>query len=359
MSAETKSRVGIAGYGVVGKRRHTFIDQHPDLHVTAVCDLRFRDRGERINGVTCYPTYRELLEGEKLDMLFVCMPPDIAPEITIAGIERGLNVFCEKPPSRTVRELESVIECEHRHAEVKLKYGFNHRYHGSVQDALARIQSGEFGKVINMRGVYGKSAIVPWPRMPAPALREGPSPHWRTSREVAGGGILLDQGIHMVDLMCLFAGEFVHVQSVVRNGFWEHDVEDNAYALMTTEEGVVALLHSTATEWRHRFGLEINLEGGSLILSGILSGTRSYGDETLTIVKRDERKHGSLEETTRHYLEDHSWREEIFEFAEAISTGTPVLAGTSADALRSMKLVYRIYCADEEWKKKYGLTEEG
>src|SRR3954470_23187389 len=92
-------RVGIAGYGVVGKRRHSFVDQHPRLHTVAVCDRRFEAPGELDGGVHCYPHYSSLL-AEDLDVLFVCVPNYLAPEVTIAGLEHGLHVFCEKPPAK-------------------------------------------------------------------------------------------------------------------------------------------------------------------------------------------------------------------------------------------------------------------
>ena len=104
--------------------------------------------------------------------------------------------------------------------------------------------------MINARGVYGKSQLVTF----------GQS-SWRTERELAGGGVLLDQGIHMVDLIRLFCGEFTEVYSFVSNDVWRHDVEDNAYALMRSDRNAIAMLHSSATQWRHRFNLERSTDG--------------------------------------------------------------------------------------------------
>ena len=91
----------------------------------------------------------------------------------------------------------------------------------------------------------------------------------------------------MVDLMRFLGGNFDDIYSFVDNGFWHHDVEDNAYALMRSKAGVVAFIHSTATQWKHTFNLEITLEKGSLTLAGILSGSKSYGAETLKITYRN------------------------------------------------------------------------
>ncbi len=336
--------VGIAGYGVVGKRRREFIDKNPNLRTVAVCDRNFRKAGTLSGGLRCFPDYRQLLR-EPIDILFVSLPNYLASEVTIAGLKRGLHVFCEKPPGRDVRDIKKVIEAEKRRPGLLLKYGFNHRYHDSVREALRIVRSREFGEVINMRGVYGKSKIIPF------------AGGWRAERKYAGGGILLDQGIHMVDLMRLFCGEFVEVKSYISNGFWKHDVEDNAYALLKDARGRVAILHSSATQWQHRFSLEIAFTKGYLELQGILSGSKSYGEEKLIIGRRNESDTGASREKAITYLEDNSWRDEINEFADCILHKRPIKFGSSADALATMKLVYRIYYADPAWRGRFHITK--
>lgn len=343
MSAKLK--VGVAGYGVVGRRRREVIDQHPNLATVAVCDRTFDAEGQLPDGVRHYRSAERMIEAEKLDVLFVCLTNDVAADVTVAGLERGMHVFCEKPPGRDVADIERVIAAERANPRLRLKYGFNHRYHDSIRKALSIVRSGELGRLINMRGIYGKSQIIDF-RSPT---------QWRTRREIAGGGILLDQGIHMVDLMRLFGGEFTEVASIVSNDYWRHDVEDNAYALMRSETGVVAMLHSTATEWRHRFRLEMSLDRGSITLGGLLTGSKSYGAETITIARKGEGDGGDpLEESVR-YNSDPSWKDEVWEFAGAVLDGAPIENGSSLDALRTMQLVYRIYCADPAWKARWGL----
>ena len=343
MNLNNKLRIAIAGYGVVGKRRRHFIDLHPDMETVAVCDRYFEGQGLLDNGVRYFQTPEELFTQD-FDALFVCMTNDIAPDVTIAGLKKGVHVFCEKPPGRNVADIERVIAYKRGHPHLKLKYGFNHRYHDSVRDALAIARSGDLGRIINLRGVYGKSKFISY----------GESSIWRTQRAIAGGGILLDQGIHMVDLMRLFAGEFSQVHSFVSNDFWKHDVEDNAYALMRTEAGIVGMLHSSATQWRHRFSLDIALEKGAIILSGILSGSKSYGEETLIIARAGDDDQGDPEETISRYDVDRSWADEIGDFAGAIMSGRAITEGSADDALRTMELVYRIYSADRDWQDRYG-----
>ena len=222
-------------------------------------------------------------------------------------------------------------------------YGFNHRFHHSIKEALRTISENQLGRIINLRGVYGKSKIITFNQ-----------DDWRTKRIISGGGILLDQGIHMLDLMRLFAGDFVEIHSYVNNDYWGYDVEDNAYALMKTSNGIIGFIHSSATQWRHRFNLDINLEHGSIILGGILSGSKSYGAETLKIIKNNPTvDNGDPMEYTTRYNTDTSWEDEINLFTDCIINNHKISSGSSYDALKTMEHVFKIYYADPVWRNKY------
>lgn len=339
-----KLKVGICGYGVVGKRRRVCVDQHPDLKMVGICDKTFTEKKSTVDGLDAYKSYKDLLKID-LDILIVCMTNDIAPEVTIAGLKNGLHIFCEKPPGRDVLDIKKVIEVEKYCHNQKLMYGFNHRYHDSVKEAMRIINTNELGKMINLRGVYGKSQLITFNQS-----------DWRTKRDIAGGGVMLDQGIHMIDIMRLFAGEFSEVYSFIENSHWNYDVEDNAYALMRTKNGVVAMMNSSATQWRHRFQLDINLEKGSIVLGGILSGSKSYGAETLTVVYANpENDQGDPKEVTTRFNSDTSWDEEIEDFTYCITHNKKITNGSSDDALQSMKLVYKIYYADKKWRQEFDI----
>lgn len=343
-------KVGIAGHGMVGKRRHDFIRQHPDLVVHAVSDQKYPKTPGNIDGIRRYGDFHDLVDSESLDVLFVCLPNKEAAEATIMGLEHNMHVFCEKPPGQNMDDIRRVREVEARHPDLKLKYGFNHRYHDSVQEALGLIRDGALGSVINLRGIYGKSVLAP--KIEGIDDTDDPA-YWRLRRAEAGGGILLDQGIHMVDLMRCFSGDFTDIKSFIDNSFWQCDVEDNAYTIMRTENGTVAMLHSSATQWRHMFSLEIGLTEGTLTLSGILSSTKSYGQETLTVTRADPNANGSPPATTKSYIHDNSWANEINDFTRHILGDTPVEIGNSHDALKTMELVFRIYAADDDWRSRY------
>jgi len=334
-------KVGIVGYGVVGKRRHISLNKIPDFEVTSVSDISFNSKNKP-HDLNCYQDFRDLINNEELDALFISLPNNFAAEATLLGLNKNLNVFCEKPPSKTLDELLPIKDFIKK-TELKLMYGFNHRFHSSVIYAKKLIDKQELGKVINLKGTYGKSKMISFNQT-----------DWRTDRKKSGGGILLDQGIHMLDLMNYFAGGFNTIFSIIQNSFWNFDVEDNAFVLMQNDKGVVAQLHSSATQWRHKFNLEITLEKGSLILGGLLTSSKSYGEETLKIIYADpDNDKGNPKEELINFDEDISWDEEIDTFTSAVRNSDKIENGSIDQAIEIMKLIEQIYKADPIWKNKY------
>ena len=326
-------RAGIVGYGYMGEIRHRNILAHPRLELASVSDPSRTDQLQA-KGLQTHADYRELVDSD-LDVVFVCTPNNITPEATVYALERGRHVFCEKPPGRTLADIQRIVAAERSHPGAKLIFGFNHRHHPGIVDAKALIDSGSLGRILTVRGVYGKSGGADF------------EASWRNDPAVGGGGILLDQGIHMLDLFRFFCGDFEEVTGMRTRSFWSIPVEDNAFVLLRTRDGVMAQLHSTATSWKHTFRLEIGLERGYVIVSGLLSKTGSYGRETLTVGRRpDDGKRAALgnpREETTYYDVDPSWDLEVEHFVDAIVTDSPISQGTSLDALRVMEIVDRVY----------------
>ena len=153
-----KLKVGIAGYGVVGKRRRTFIDANPHLSTVAVSDVSFSGDGLLPDGVACFDNFGKLFQHD-LDVLFVSLPNYLTAKVTIAGLEKGLHVFCEKPPGRNVQDIRDVIKVESEIRELKLKYGFNHRYHASVAEAKEIIGLGNMER-LSIFAVFTEKAAL-------------------------------------------------------------------------------------------------------------------------------------------------------------------------------------------------------
>ena len=214
-------------------------------------------------------------------------------------------------------------------------FGFNHRFHPGVMRAKAIVDSGRLGKVVALRGLYGKSGGKNFPQS------------WRNDFTVSGGGILLDQGIHMLDLFNYFLGGFTSAKAFLSNSHWGFDVEDNAVVILKNKQNQMAILHSSATFWKHTFQLNVIFEEGYLKLEGLLSKTGSYGRETLVIGKRqfeDEAEAlGNPSEETIYFDNDMSWELEVGKFIECILTDKTVTACNSSDAYNAMELVHRCY----------------
>jgi predicted dehydrogenase len=326
-------RVGVVGLGKMGMLRSRCIGDHPELELQAVCDVQ-PGLAKAFPGSRFCTDYRELVRDD-LDVVFVCAYNSVAPDVVIQALNSGKHVFCEKPPGRCVEDVERIIAAERAHPGLKLRFGFNHRYHYAIMEAKSMVDSGRFGEILWLRGVYGKCGGIEFKNS------------WRNVADVAGGGILLDQGIHMLDLFRFLCGDFGEVQSVVTTSFWDIPVEDNAFAVLRNERNQVAMLHSSATQWKHRFLLEICLQGGYININGLLTSTRSYGDESLTFARRqfedESYAFGRPREETIFFDRDDSWALEIADFVTAIRGGEAARSGNSGDALRVMQLIEQIY----------------
>lgn len=328
-----KIKIGIIGYGVVGQRRKLSIDKCNKFQLTAISDIDYK-KNPNIPKVKFYISYVDLIKSKSVDAVFICLPTKEAALATILSVKNFLHIFCEKPPARSFSELLKIkkLFLKKSYKKIKLMYGFNHRYHQSVTEAKKIISSGKYGKIINYRGVYGKSTIVGF---------EG---GWRSEKNKSGGGILIDQGIHMIDLLLIFSENFNKIYSFTSNSYWNYDVEDNAYILMKNEKNQVAMIHSSATEWRHKFRLEITLETALIELRGLLTSTKSYGEEELIITPKEKlSKIGSLQSYSKKYLNDHSWDLEVLKFQEIIIKNLNVVDGNIDQASKVMKIIDKIY----------------
>lgn len=332
-----KYKVGIIGYGKMGKIRHECVDRHPALELTGVCDIN--PGVWRQPSVPFFDDFRKILD-KKPDIVFICSYNRHIPEIAVEAISRGIHVFTEKPPGCTLEDVKAIQRSSINNPSIKVKFGFNHRYHEGVKEAKSIVNSARLGNIMWMRGIYGKAGGA------------GYGLDWRNKKALSGGGILIDQGIHMLDLFRYFCGEFDEVKSFVGNSYWKVEVEDNVFALLrNTGTGQTAMIHSSATQWRHKFLLEIYMEKGYLEIDGILSSTRTYGRETLKIARcvfdKNNYPMPNPQENMVYYDDDDSWIDEISEFAECVAEDKPITNGGVDDAIKTMDLIQRIYADDK------------
>ena len=324
-------KIGIAGFGKIGQLRARILSERNDVAIVGVFDPV---KPEKLKEGTFYESFDALLEAD-LDAIFICAYNTVLAEYTAKALNKGIHVFCEKPPAMKTEDLGIVFDALKSSGKV-LKYGFNHRYHYSVMEAKKIVDSGKMGKLLWMRGAYGKAGSIDYDK------------NWRNYKKFSGGGILIDQGIHMLDLMRYFSGEkFNKINSYITTAYWNIKVEDNAFVLMQSDNNVIASMHSSATQWRHKFLLEMCFEEGYLNLDGILSGTRSYAPEKLVIGRREFEDvtfaMGKPKESIVSFENDHSWNLEIEEFMNAVNGEGDIKEGTLQDAYDTLSLVQRVY----------------
>lgn len=301
-----------------------------------------RGLATKIYEVKEIPEYRDLLVDDyskiihdpQIEAVIISTPNFLNKKLTIEALQAGKHVFCEKPPAFNAAEVEEIIKVEAQSNRV-LMYGFNHRHHGGSLKIRESIESGEYGRILWMRGRYGKS------------VDENYFDNWRARKELAGGGILLDQGIHMLDLFLQIGGDFDEMHAFVSNLYWNlPGIEDNVFAILrNSQTGMCASLHSTMTQWRHLFSFEVFLERGYMVLNGLKTPSGSYGAEVLSIAKnRSKAPAASWEDEEVHrYDVDQSWEREMFNFVAAIEGTVSQTNRDSFEALRVMRLIDRIY----------------
>lgn len=334
---EKKYRTVIIGMGRMGKTRYQAMNRHGGFKVTGICDTD-RESVTGYEGCNGYTDWKECIDKEQPQVVIVCTVNAVIPDVVCYALEQGCHVFSEKPPGRTLEDAMRMKECADRHPDLILKFGFNHRYHNSVIEARSLIDSGFLGEVVAARGVYGKAA-------------DYDRDEWRNDIRIAGGGILLDQGIHMLDLLRYLVGDFTQIDGFTDKLVWKESAsEDTAFVTMRTEDGRVATLHSSAIQWKHKFDLDIVLTEGYIALNGLLTSTGSYGEERITYYRRDlEQKSGKLGNPTEYTLcfdEDASWDIEMEEFYRALTGEQKLQNGTAEDAVKVMELITNIYQDD-------------
>lgn len=324
-----KLKVGIIGYGTMGKIRKDAILELEKAKVIAISEPNLPLGFNEFSNLS----HDEIINHTEIDIIIVCTPNFLNKKLTIEALNAGKHVFCEKPPAFTASDVNEIRLAE-KESGKKLMYGFNHRHHDSIIDMKKLIDSGEYGKVLWSRGRYGKS------------VTENYFKEWRAKKEMSGGGIIIDQGIHMLDLFLYLTGDYNVVKAEVSNLYWKMDVEDNAFVILkNSETGKVASLHSTMSQWRHLFSLEIFLEKGYMVLNGLITSSMSYGEEVLSVAKNRSTAPAATwkDEVITKYSINNSWRYEMEHFFNAIEKNIPVEVGNSDDAFKLMTIIDKIY----------------
>ncbi|MDZ4198378.1 MAG: Gfo/Idh/MocA family oxidoreductase [Kiritimatiellia bacterium] len=321
--------IGIIGCGNIGKKRAAHL---ADARLVACADIR-RDAAEALAaaspGAAVVPEWTDLIRRTDVQAVIVSTTNDILCEATLAALEAGKSVLVEKPAGRSVGELDRMIEAEQRTGG-RVRVGFNHRYHPALLKARDLVDAGDLGPLMFIRGRYGHGGRVGYDR------------EWRADPVRSGGGELMDQGVHLIDLSRWFLGDFSEIGGFARTYFWDMPVDDNAFLLLQTPGRQTAMLHVSCTEWKNLFSLEIYGRDGKLHVEG-LGG--SYGVERLSFY-RMRPEMGPPETTIWEYPgADLSWKTEFAAFLEDLRLHRSPDPGLR-EARAALDVVRRIYAGD-------------
>ena len=356
--------IAIIGCGLIGKRRAQIAHQSSGDEVVIVADVDESRAKTLADEIGCLATmdWERVVCRDDLDVVVVATPNKYLMPVTVAALKTGKHVLCEKPPGRNFSETEEMVAAAKEAGKV-LKVGFNHRHHPAIWKAHEICERGEIGPLMFIRAVYGHGG------------RPGYDKEWRGDADLAGGGELLDQGVHLVDLCRWFLGDFTEAVGFINTFFWDlgyfsdtchceersvrrsnplarHEIasqrtlamtspqlEDNAFAMLRTSQGQIAQFHSSWTQWKNRFSFEIFGRDGYVRVEG-LGG--SYGAERLEVGKRRMEGGAPEVEVVEFPGADLSWQAEWQEFTSAIREGRQPLAN-GEDGLQTMRTIAAIY----------------
>jgi predicted dehydrogenase len=322
----THPRIALIGCGLVGQKRLNLL---PPGSVTVTCDLDL-DRAKKLaantSGCVATDSVTQTVTSSNVDVVMIAtINASLAP-LAIKAAENGKHVLIEKPGAISLKELET-LEAAAAKTGALVRVGYNHRYHPACLKALELFRSGVLGPMMFVRGRYGQGGRIGYDR------------EWRANPKLSGGGELIDQGVHLIDLAAIFLGEFTQVEGHAPTYFWDMPVDDNAFLSLRNAAGQTAWLHASCTEWKNLFSLEIYGRDAKLHWEG-LGG--SYGLEKLTYYKMLPQM-GPPETTIWEFPRgDESWKLEMQEFFEDLRLKRTPVPGLK-EAKAAMAVVEKIY----------------
>ncbi len=319
-------KVGIIGCGLIGQKRAKLL-KGAEL---VACSDQDRSKAnllaQSISNCAVETNWQDLIARSDIQAVIIATPHAALAEISLAAVKAGKHILVEKPAARNVNELKPVYEAAQK-SGVLVRIGFNHRYHRAFRKAKILVEEGALGDLMFIRARYGHGGRIGYDR------------EWRADPVLSGGGELLDQGVHLIDLARWFLGDFTEIDGYADTYFWDMLVDDNGFMMLKTAQNQVAFLHASCTEWKNIFSFELYGKLGKLEING-LGG--SYGIETLRFYKMLPQM-GPPETTIWEYpMADDSWEVELAEFWEDIHLARQPASGLE-DALAALEIVETIY----------------
>jgi predicted dehydrogenase len=318
--------IGIIGCGFIGNKRAASLSGRGKLVACADIDINKSSAFAAKYKAKIFDQWTDLIAMPGLDIVIVSTLHDSLAKITYAAAKAGKHILVEKPAALNYLELEPILNLNNKFA-VKIHVGFNHRYHRAFLKAKSLVNENHIGEIMFIRARYGHGG------------RLGYDKEWRSNPLLSGGGELIDQGPHLIDLSRWFMGEFEKIEGFANTYYWDMPVDDNGFLLLKTKKKQVAFLHVSCTEWKNLFSFEIYGQHGKIDIAG-LGG--SYGTEKLTLYKMLPEM-GPPETLSWEYpMADNSWEVEINEFYDDILFNRTPSANLN-DAYQALKIIDKIY----------------
>ena len=319
-------KVGIIGCGAIGRKRALTLGDN-ELMITVDTSLeRAKEVAQLKNCSKVSTNFEDALNNKDIDLVIISTTNEFLAKITLTAVNAGKHVLVEKPAGRTPEELVPIIETAKKN-NVFVKVGFNHRYHPALLKAKQLVDSGAIGPLMFIRGRYGHGGRI------------GYEKEWRAVPEKSGGGELIDQGVHLIDLSRWFLGDLTVASGFAHTYYWNMPVDDNAFLMLKSSNDQIAWLHVSCTEWKNMFSFEIYGKTGKLHIEG-LGG--SYGVERLSLYKMLPQM-GPPETTMWEYpFADNSWNLELDEFIRSIEQHREP-QGNISDAKKALDIVRTVY----------------
>ena len=321
-----KLGIAIVGCGLIGIKRAETLDDMLLRVCVDVDPFKADALASRFSGCRSMTDWRDAVNDKQVGVVIVATPHNSLAEITAGAIAAGCHVLVEKPAARFMAELVPLITMAKRQ-NVLVRVGFNHRCHRSFQKMREIVDAGKIGELMFLRARYGHGG------------RLGYEQEWRAQPELSGGGELIDQGVHLIDLARWFLGDVSEVDGFAHTYYWDMPVDDNAFMLLKTEDQQIAFLHVSCTEWKNTFSFELYGRNGKLQVDG-LGG--SYGVERLTWYKMLPEMGPPDTVSWEYPMHDNSWQVEMDQFRQDIELGRQPQPGLT-DAVAVLQIVESLY----------------
>lgn len=317
--------IAIIGTGLIGKKRACALPKR--VRLFAVCDVNKNKADKFANEFKCISEYdwKKIVKNTKIQAIIISTPNKYLSPIAQAAILEGKHVLIEKPGAKNLHDFQKTIRA-FKKRKVVIQFGYNHRFHPAIIKAKEIILSKNYGPILFIRARYGHGG------------RLGYEKEWRFNKDISGGGELLDQGSHLIDLTNFFCGELNLHSSLIGNFYWHSNLEDLSFAILK-KKNIVANLSATCIEWKNIFSFEIMLKRAKLQIDG-LGG--SYGKERLTLFAMSEKMGPPSVEEFNFPDEDLSWKRENEFFVKRIQSYDNSYKPLK-DALYVLNLIDRIY----------------